>query len=239
MKKIFTFFGLILLYQTSLAQELTANELLAKTIAYHDPHNNWPTFKGKLNVISKTPEKLDRTTEIVISLADENFHARSTRDAETSNYIITKGKCIVSQIDSLRIANLIEKPKRSHCETTKRYSNYYLYLYGLPMKLKDPGTLIDPKLEKRSFKGVDYWVLKVTYDEEVGTDIWYFYFDLETYAMKVYQFFRNDTDGNLNKESGEYILLSEEQTINGIKMPKTRAWYYNKDEKYLGTDILN
>ncbi len=111
--------------------------------------------------------------------------------------------------------------------------NYYTYLYGLPMKLKDEGTNIDPKIEKKSFKGKEYLVLKVTYEETVGSDIWFFYFDPKTYAMEVYQFFKKD-----KPDSGEYILLTGMETINDIKMPKTRAWYYNKDDKYLGTDIL-
>jgi len=33
-------------------------------------------------------------------------------------------------------------------------------------------------------------------------------------------------------------LLTEEAIVNGIKMPKIRAWYYNKDDKYLGTDTV-
>jgi hypothetical protein len=36
----------------------------------------------------------------------------------------------------------------------------------------------------------------------------------------------------------KFILLSEEAAVNGIKTPKVRAWYYNKDDKYLGTDSL-
>jgi len=51
--------------------------------------------------------------------------------------------------------------------------------------------------------------------------------------MEVYQFFKEV------KNSGEYILLSGLETINNIKMPKNRAWYYNKDDGYLGTDILS
>ncbi|GAL78771.1 hypothetical protein JCM19274_3329 [Algibacter lectus] len=34
-------------------------------------------------------------------------------------------------------------------------------------------------------------------------------------------------------------MLTELETINGIKMPKNRAWYYNKNDKYLATDILS
>ncbi len=101
------------------------------------------------------------------------------------------------------------------------------------MKLKDPGTIIFPKTERKSFKGKEYLVLKVTYKKDVGKDTWYFYFNPETYALEVYQFYHDET-----KNDGEYILLTDESEINGIKMPKNRAWYYNLDDKYLGTDML-
>ena len=102
------------------------------------------------------------------------------------------------------------------------------------MKLKDEGTIIHQKVEKRKFKGKDYLVLKVTYAKEVGKDTWYFYFNPKSYAMEVYQFFKDES-----KNDGEYILLSGLETINEIKMPNIRAWYYNKDNVYLATDILS
>ena len=101
------------------------------------------------------------------------------------------------------------------------------------MKLQDPGTQIDSNVIKKTFKGKQYLVLKVTYDEKVGKDTWFFYFDPKTFAMEAYQFLKDS-----KPETGEYILLSGMEIINGIKMPKTRAWYFNKDDKYLGTDIL-
>jgi hypothetical protein len=101
------------------------------------------------------------------------------------------------------------------------------------MKLKDAGTIIDPIVQRKTFKAKEYLVLKVTYDEGVGSDTWYFYFDPKTYAMEVYQFFKDEA-----KNDGEYILLSELQVINEIKIPKVRAWYYNKNNGYLGTDKL-
>ena len=102
------------------------------------------------------------------------------------------------------------------------------------MKLKDPGTIVNEKVEKKVFKGKEYYVLKVNYTEAVGKDVWYFYFDPVTYAMEVYQFYHDQ-----NKNDGEYIILEDMEIVNEIKMPKTRAWYYNKDNKYLGTDILS
>ena len=106
------------------------------------------------------------------------------------------------------------------------------------MKLKDPVTIISEYAINKRFKGKDYLVLKASYDKAVGSDVWYFYFDPESYAMKVYQFYKTGDKGNVTEGSGEYILLTEEETVSGIKMPKIRAWYYNKDDKYLGTDTL-
>jgi hypothetical protein len=128
--------------------------------------------------------------------------------------------------------------QKMNCDRATLYKNYYSYLYGLPMKLNDSGAHLNEKVERKTFKGNDYLVLKVTYDEAVGSDVWYFYFNPKTYAMEVYQFFKTDENGKELLESGEYILLSEEALVSGIKMSKVRAWYYNKDNSYLGTDTI-
>lgn len=184
------------------------------------------------------PDKANRDSNIQINIPKEYFNLITERDSTSITYTLDKGVCIISQKDSITIAKQAKEPKRSHCEMAVLYKNYYTYLYGLPMKLKDPGTIISNKVEYKTFKGKDCLVLKVNYDEEVGSDVWYFYFNPKTFAMEVYQFFKTDKKGLIKPESGEYILLTEEALINTIKMPKTRAWYYNKDDRYLGTDIL-
>ena len=134
--------------------------------------------------------------------------------------------------------SIAAQEKKMTCDRANLYKNYYTYLYGLPMKLEDAGTNLNDNVEKKTFKGKEYLVLKVTYDEAVGSDVWYFYFNPETYALEIYQFFKTDENSKEKPDSGEYILLSEEAVVNGIKMPKIRAWYYNKDDKYLGTDTI-
>jgi hypothetical protein len=54
----------------------------------------------------------------------------------------------------------------------------------------------------------------------------------------VYQFYKTDESGSLLAESGEYILLKDLEDISGIRMPKIRSWYYNKNNQLLGTDRL-
>lgn len=219
-------------------QDLTGPQLLDKTIAFHDPLGNWKTFNGSFQVTMEAPKNTPRLSEININLPKEHFYVKATRDTITTEYLLKKGDCTIKLNGSEDLSEAILKENNLSCDRAILFKNYYTYLYGLPMKLKDPGTHISKKVERKTFKGKEYLVLKATYDEAVGSDVWYFYFNPETFAMEIYQFFKGDPAG-MGKDTGEYILLTETVTINGIKMPKNRAWFYNKDDKYLGTDLLS
>jgi hypothetical protein len=215
------------------AQELSGEALLEKAINYHDPNGNWETFNDTLHVTMKTPKNPDRVSTIHINLPNEYFSVKATRGEKTTEYTVVKDSCAITFNGNSNPSEKVKKDNNLSCERAHLYKNYYTYLYGLPMKLKDNGTIIHPKVQRKTFKGKEYLVLKVTYNVSVGKDTWYFYFNPKTYAMEVYQFFKDES-----KNDGEYILLTDEMVINGIKMPKNRAWYYNKDNGYLGTDML-
>jgi len=233
MTRYFLFLLLIIPCSKSLGQEITGKQLLDKAIQHHDPKGNWKSFKGMLEVTMTTPDEKQRISTIQIDLPERFFTLSYAQDKNSLVLSVQKNDCTLSFNGSTSIPNeAIEKYKLT-CDRAKRMRDYYTYLYGLPMKLTDSGTIIDPKVERKTFKGKEYLVLKATYEKEVGRDIWYFYFDPKTYAMEVYQFFHDEA-----KNDGEYILLSDQETISKIKMPKTRAWYFNKDDKYLGTDVL-
>ncbi|MBT8288715.1 MAG: hypothetical protein HKN00_01135 [Flavobacteriaceae bacterium] len=231
---------LICLYAAVVSCEkpITAETLLNRSISYHDPGDNWPNFNGTFQVKMETPGQSERLSEIRINLPDSYFYLNAIRDSISTEYEITDTSCSIRLNGKTSFGEAEKENYRLTCERGSMYKNYYTYLYGLPMKLKDPGTILDPTIENRPFKGKDYLVLKASYDKNVGSDVWYFYFDPKTYAMEIYQFFKTDENGIVLPESGEYILLSEMSEVNGIDMPKIRAWYYNKDDKYLGTDTL-
>lgn len=237
MKYLFCLLASITIFQTTVAQTLSAESLLDKAIAYHDPNNTWSSFSGNFKVTMTTPNQTPRKSDITINLPAQFFNVTAVKDTTMTTYTVGKNNCVLTY-NGTQLDTTAAKAKGMTCDRATMYKNYYTYLYGLPMKLKDKGTNLDPKVERKTFKGKDYLVLKATYDAEVGTDVWYFYFNPKTYAMEVYQFFKTDANGKVKTDSGEYILLSEEQSVNGIKMPKVRAWYYNKDNKYLGTDTL-
>ncbi|MDP5062890.1 MAG: DUF6503 family protein [Maribacter sp.] len=215
------------------AQEITGSELLERAIAFHDPQNNWSTFKGKMLIEMENPKGSPRSTVIEMKLPNNYFKTTVKKDNYTIESELDNGECTLKLNGSTSIFPKIKDSMNISCERAKMMKNYYTYLYGLPMKLKDQGTLIADKVIKKTFKGKEYLVLKATYEKEVGDDTWYFYFDPKTYAMEVYQFFHDES-----KNDGEYILLSEMITVNGIKIPKVRKWYYNKGDVFLATDVL-
>ncbi len=230
-QKTFFLFTLFISF-LSFSQNISGKELLEKAIQYHDPNGNWETFKGILHVTMTTPNNPKRDSKIEINLPNQFFSVTAKRGENTTKYTVEKGACKIAFNGNENPSETILKKHKLSCDRANLFKDYYTYLYGLPMKLKDNGTIIDDTVEKKTFKGKEYLVLKATYDVNVGKDTWYFYFNPKTYAMEVYQFFK------ATKDSGEYILLSEEESINGIKMPKVRAWYYNKNDGYLGTDTL-
>jgi hypothetical protein len=232
MKKLTT---LLFLFTSIIAfsQEISGDELLKKAIEFHDPNGNWATFNGELFVTMETPKNGDRVSKININLPDQYFSVVAKRDTIITAYVLDKDEINFSLNGDKNPSEENKKKFSLNAERANLYKNYYTYLYGLPMKLKDEGTIIHQKVERKTFKGKEYLVLKATYNQEVGKDTWYFYFNPDNFAMEIYQFFKEE------KDSGEYILLSELETINNIKMPKIRAWYYNKDNTYLGTDILS
>lgn len=229
MKYILSLFLSLATY-TIIAQNLTGAALLEKAIAYHDPNGNWETFAGELKLQFTGPAMTDRESIVTIDLPKEFFNVSSVQDGKKTFREITGAQCRFTDKEGQVVSS---STYDAQCDRTVMFRNYYTYLYGLPMKLKDPGTNIDPTVTKTTFKGKEYLVLRVAYDKEVGSDIWQFYFNPETYAMEVYQFFKGE-----DIKTGEYILLSDEMLVKGIKMPKNRAWYYNKDDGFLGTDKL-
>ena len=231
--RILLLFSLLLLSRATLCQSITGTLLLEKAIAYHDPNGHWSSFNNILNVTMKTPNAPDRVSKITINLPKQYFQVIATKGGITTGFTVDKGKCSLALNGKTNLTDDELRANNLSCDRANLYKNYYTYLYGLPMKLKDPGTIIHENVEQKSFEGKTYLTLKVTYDKAVGSDVWYFYFDPESYALQVYQFFHDEA-----KNDGEYILLSDIETIDGINMPKVRAWYTNKDNTYLGTDIL-
>jgi len=215
------------------AQNITGSALLDETIAYHDPNGNWESLGTKITFAED--ERNGKMIKQIIEFRNGGDYFKGYRnDGEHEVVQILDGdKCTLTLDGSSEFSYEEKEKHRLTCERAQKMRDYYVYLYGLPMKLKDNGTQVDEKVAKVKFMGKEYFKLKVTYNAAVGKDIWYFYISPITYEMSAYQFFHDES-----KNDGEYITLEGMVEIDGIKIPKLRTWYTNKEDKLLGVDNI-
>ena len=210
----------------------TGPELVEAAIAYHDPEGNWPGLRHTLVIDQSRPDGSERRATIHLDVARSEYSYRE----DTPDGLLIKGTaggdCFAS-IGGQAPTEDQAAALRLDCPGIERMRNYYLYLWGLPMKLRDPGATIDPVIGDAEFDGQPSRVVKVTYDPLVGSDTWYFHFEPDSYRMIGYRFYHDETAGD-----GEYILLRGEREVRGMRIPVERRWFTNADDRYLGTDVL-
>ena len=162
MKKVWGGLLLFILGPCGFAQELTGSELLGKAIAFHDPNKLWKSFKAEFQVTMETPKSSDRHSTIFLDNRTSTFELEVSKDSDSYAYLLDKNGCNITLNGSATISETDKEKFRLSCERANMYRDYYTYLYGLPMKLKDEGTLVDEKVERKIFNGKTYLVLKVT-----------------------------------------------------------------------------
>ena len=234
MKKVLAFTLLIICCQIGIGQQITPRELIEKSINYHDPDGTLFTKDIHMELIGSSPNRDDRKTSIAFNIKKEKFQMSNVRDGKSIVRSSNKGLVKISIDGEFEFSKETADKYRLSTDRVVMMKNYYQYLWLMPMKLNDSGTILDPTVKTTDFFGKESLTIKVTYREEVGEDVWYFYFDPISYAMQGYRFYHDEA-----KNDGEYIILEEEVVFGSVKLPKKRTWYTHTEDKLLGTDILS
>lgn len=233
MQRIFLLAGLALLSAFNTTTPLTGPQLVQKSVAYHDPKGKWSTLKTRLFFHSTTAAGKESSFEVELDNATGYFCLLSHPEGHELAKGVVDGKEVFLLDGKSEISDADRKQYRLGAGSALGQRNFYTYLYGLPMKLKDAGALVAPEVKTQSLLGKEYATVQVVYDPAVGKDSWTFYLAPRTHALQAYRFYQNRTPND-----GEYITLHDMLTVDGIKLPKERKWYLNKDESYLATDML-
>lgn len=216
------------------AQEtVSAHDVLSRSIAYHDPDGEWFYGSYRIELAGTRPLAGPTLSIIIIDNVAGRFHLQRDRFGARIESDVTGDECWTRLNGSSDLTDQQIERFGLSCEQMRSSRNYYTYLYGLPMKLRDPGTILDPEAERTQFQGRDAWSIRVTYDPEVGGDTWYFYFDPQSWALIGYRFYHDEAAND-----GEYIVLEREASGGGVVLPKVRTWYTHGDERLLGTDTI-
>ena len=209
-----TLFVSICVFISLFADAQSAADILDRAIEYHDPSEEWNTLHITFKFTETRPDSPDRSTEI--QLDNSTGYMKINRNNEEIFEVAgEEGKVLKGDKEEERAILL---------------RNYYLYLWGLPMKLKDEGTPMDDVVTREKVDGVDCQILRVKYEK----DTWYFYFHPETGRLIRYKFYQDEAE-----TKGELIKLEDELEVGSMKIPKKRSWYTLPEMRYLGMDILS
>lgn len=193
--------------------QITPQQVVDLATSYHDPKGQWMELSAKLNFTETRPSGNDRFSSI--DLDNTRSYMKINRNDEEI-YETEQDSCKVLAGDKEISRGLMLR-------------NYYLYLWGLPMKLNDDETPFDSTVTEETMNGISCYVLRVPYEK----DTWYFHIDKSTGRMVEYKFYQDEEESK-----GEVIKLEDEIEVGQMKIPQKRSWYTLPEMKYLGTDIL-
>ena len=209
-----------------------AEDLIARSIAYHDPHGMWDTGKIRLRIMESRPGGVTRAAEVGMTPGRGTVRVSRETGGNEVTFTVAGEEILVRAVDGDE--QLDEAALTGHGLDAERVlwlRNFYLFVWGLPMKLRDPGTIVDPGTAPDSFDGQEALKVRVTYDPEVGGDTWYFYFHPDTARLIGYRFYHDESAND-----GEYIHLEGEIESGGLRLPAKRRWFFHSNDDFLGED---
>ncbi len=225
------FFVLITVSLTycSYGQEMSGKDVIHASIQYHDPEGRWTSLHSEFLVLS------DRDTT-ALTLANNRSMVEWTEKLK-DNRMITGGyigdSCYV-RLDGRSIPPEGEIENfLLDCPQIIGRSNYWLYMYGLPMKLTDNQAIIEPRAQMVQFLDGQYWRIKVRYDGGAEGERWQFYFDTDSFRFAVAQYFHPALG-----DDSEYIIYDNPIDIDGMVIPSKHSWYMLKEREFIGFEQL-
>lgn len=217
------------------AADLTpAQELVARSVAFHDPDGIWGSRSISMSWVGTDGEGGERVAVDLEFGADERDFALAGRYRGSSIEYETRTDGWSATVDGVAQADLPDADRermRLHREDGMFWRSYYGFLAGLPMKISDPGSHLDPDVIETAFLDRDVHAVRVTYDPDTGGDTWYFYFDPGTAQLVGCRFYHDESAND-----GEYIAFEGLAEGGGLRLPRLRGWYVNADGRHLGTD---
>jgi len=218
----------------------SAEDLLIQSIAHHDPQDVWSDGQIHLEMEVVYSEKLAEQrgiekmmTTLWLAPGHGTFRCIRAHDGGKVEYRVAGGEGEVLVNGSAEFSD--DDRERLRVGDPLGYRDYFEYMWGMPMKLRDPGTVLDPVVRESEFEGQDVLALRVTYDPEVGTDVWDFFFDPDSSALVGSRFYHDEAAND-----GEYIVFTGQvhDEATGLRMPGGQAWYYNDGRGHLATDTV-
>ncbi|TXB67884.1 DUF6503 family protein [Phaeodactylibacter luteus] len=205
-------------------------EVLRKSLAFHDPAEQWPQARLKLTLAEPRIGFAERVSRVQLDQQRGRFELLREYDGLPVARILTKDSCY-SLINGQPVTDTaLINQYRLQCERTLGYQGFYELLTGLPMTLFTPDVALGPDTRALPFAGSPCYEISARLNNPVISEDWVFYFDQATFQLRGF--------GYAAAEGGEYLEIDGLAHIQQMQLPRMRHWYSRADSAYLGSDIL-
>jgi hypothetical protein len=214
----------------------TAQEWIDYSISYHDPKNNWQKFKSQIRSFSKVDRGGESLEESTRKFSFENQTSSFAMRMEVQDYPlsidITNDNC---QTIWKKKEQTIEEQNKyiTDCKYGENYRNYYRYLIGIPMVLKDESTIVNQLVEDEKINDKIYKKVTVNYAPVKANPTWEFFIDPLNGKLVRSKFIRYNDKNQVT--GGEILDYPEHQLFQGMQLRTKMLWYY-LNEKFLADE---
>jgi len=211
----------------------TAEEILEKSIQFHDPDGKWKSFSGALKLIFTNPTGYTAGTEIIEIDVTSDFY-KCTRIQGGIQYVkgIKDGKSFISfNGDSHPTANQIEEFGLNN-DQIEQMKDWHFFHFGKMMYLKGIGAELLGEVTKKEFNGRECYQITLNVPEEMvkiqslkGKNI--FHLDASNFELAGFQ----------NSVGTAFYNGSLE--INGIKTAIVGRYFSPDNNDFFGVDLFS
>ena len=214
----------------SAAQEASpAQDLIARSIEHHDPDDRWWSHVRTVTVEQTRPD--GPTSRVRVTLFPDTSHFRMRMDEGEAFVEVMRSDTTCTFASSADDNAVPETFGDLTCDDVQWRQEYYGFLLGLPMNLRDGEATIEPDVRAMQWEGRPVHAVRARYPGD--EPVWDFYFDPDTAQLVGCAF---SSEGAL--ADGETIVFEGTAEANGIQLPKARRWFTNADDRLLGTDTV-
>ena len=234
MKKLLLL-SLSFLCTTNLPAQLpTGPEVVAAAIQHHDPKGRWSELAFSANRQTSTEvdgQQVENSAAFRIDNRNGTFAGRAKYDDIPYLHVVTADTCFGVLENPIFAQGYDIREGLLGCESATRMYHFFSYMLGVPMKLNDPGTQIQEKVQRKEMDGKACYEVKVTYPPAIGEETWLFYFQESDYQLVAAQFYKD-----ARTKDGELIFYRDYTKLRKVKLPQTLIWETMPDHTFLATD---
>jgi hypothetical protein len=232
MRVIAVLCSLFLLSCAPKKEPLSAEEIIEKSIQFHDANKQWNSAKLSVHMQEPRVGNPKRFSVVNLNNQENSFQLQRNRDTHVSKHIVDKNGQATTLLDNAIVTDsILIKKYRLEPKRNANYHRFYKVMLGLPMSL--PENIQEIKeISEVDFNNHKSYKVEIVLKEPLFSKNWYVFFSQKDFkVLGVEMFFPNDPN------KGERLVFEGEFESNGIKIPRMKHWYELNNE-YSGSDII-